>query len=119
MTLDSYPLASPVLTTFQVTILETVNQPPTFAEELNVFQIVYKTNEAEAWSYALPPASDPDLDSVSISADVGLATFVEFKNDELDIKDLADEEVAIGTYLIDIVVSDGEADTPYSIKLVI
>ena len=85
MALDSYPLASPIVTTFQVTILETVNQTPTFDEELSTFQIIYKTEEAESWSYTLPPTSDPDQDPVSIFVDTGLSTFVGFSGGKLSI----------------------------------
>lgn len=119
MTLDSYPLASPTITTFKVEILKTVNQLPTFDEDLSAFHVIFKTHEAESWSYTLPTASDPDEDTVSILVDVGLATFVSFSGGKLSIADLADEEVITGTYTIGIAVSDGEAETPYSIKIVV
>ena len=51
--------------------------------------------------------------------DVGQATFVSFSGGKLSIKDLADEEVITGTYTISVALSDVEAETLYSIKIVI
>ena len=78
MQLDSQPSSSPIETTFQVVItaatatvtevvtetVTTENTAPTFTESLEVFQVIYKTVEAESWTYTFPATSDPDGDTV-------------------------------------------------------
>jgi hypothetical protein len=51
--------------------------------------MIFKTIEPTSWFYSLPPTSDPDADPVSITVNVGTATFIKFSGGNLVIDDLS------------------------------
>ena len=102
---------------FEITIVPTINQPPVFTEELNVFHVVFKLTEGSeaedpTWTYALPAAIDPDGDTfvievVESSAAMAFVSLDAAKG-ELSIADLASDDVSIGQYVIKVQLNDGE-----------
>ena len=96
----------------------TANQPPEFQTDVNVFQIVFKTNVPEAWSYSLPASEDADGDDIEMTVDVQLATFVTFDGiDKINIADMSDSTVEEGEYKIEVTLDDGTDTTSEVITL--
>ena len=81
--------------------------------------MIFKTIEPQSWSYTLPPYSDPDKDPVSVSVDVGTATFVKFSGGDLVIDDLSANNINPNQYTIDIKLDDSTEIATYSITIVI
>ena len=84
-----------------------------------MFQLIFKKQETESWSYSFPPTTDPDEDLVSLTVDVKQATFISVSPTSISITDLADEEVLAGTYPIAVFLSDGQDTETFSITVVI
>ena len=129
LSIDDYPSVAASETTFSVTITAAtpvavavpevvVNTAPVFASELSVFQLVFKTNEPESWSYTFPDAEDEDGDDVETIVDVDTATFVSFDGtNTLSIADLSDASVVEGSFNIDVTLDDRYDQTAYELTL--
>jgi len=102
---------------FTVTI--TPNGPPVFTTAIIASHLVVKPQTTAAWNYTLPTIVDSEGDSVTLSVNLGNATFVKFtsSNISFDIADISAAEVLIGTYDIAVRLSDATGSSLYTMTL--
>jgi len=102
--MNSYPSKGVGDSYFNVVI--SANAPPQFTASLQTPHTVTKTRLPSSWAYPWPARTDAENNVITLSANVGAATFFTYTQAQLGIADLSSTSVIQGVYTISVTLSD-------------